>query len=296
MSNISASTSDARSPGVQAALSVLEAISAHGPQTLADLSSELGIAKSSLHRVCRILTERSWIYRHPDGRFDLGIRAIGMGARSMELPIVTAFRGVAAELLTKHDETVCLAIVDGEDSVYVALEETSQPVRLVTSVGRRTPAFASASGRVFLASRTPETIASVYAGRALVTPTGRRLNGVAELAGILAEVRARGFAENDGETAEGLYTVSVPVTNEAGAVLSSLTMCVPTSRATSSRRRLMAADMVIAGVRLSEMVKWLPAWNATRPEPSKSYLLEGLTNQDQERKTAVTRPLVSEAG
>ena len=91
----------AGSPGVHAALSVLESLVARGPLTLSDLAGELGLAKSTLHRVCAILVERGWVVRDRDGRFDLGIRAIGIGARSSELPIVTAFRGVAAGLLTK---------------------------------------------------------------------------------------------------------------------------------------------------------------------------------------------------
>jgi DNA-binding IclR family transcriptional regulator len=241
---------------------VLESLVARGSLGLADLAAELGLAKSTLHRVCAVLVDRGWLVRESDGRFDLGIRAVGLGARSAELPLVTAFRGVAAELLTRHDETVALGVLDGAESVYVALEETSQPVRLVTHVGSRTPAFASASGRVLLAERPPETIAAEYGGRPLVTPSGRRLHGADELVAILDTVRARGYAENDEETAAGLYTASVPVRNGAGVALAALTVCVPTSR---SRRERLVPDLLEAGPRLSAEVAWLPAWNATGP-------------------------------
>ena len=118
---------------MQAALSVLELLAARGAVSLADLSRELAIAKSTLHRICGVLVDRGWVIRDKSGTFELGIRALGMSARSPELPIVTAFRGVAAWLLTRHDETVCLAAMDGDYSVFVAKEDTSQPVRLVTS-------------------------------------------------------------------------------------------------------------------------------------------------------------------
>jgi DNA-binding IclR family transcriptional regulator len=256
----------AGSPGVQTSLSVMEAIAENGPLTLADLAARLLTPKSSLHRVCAVLVERDWLVRRPDGRFDLGIRAIGLTQRSVELPIVTAFRSVSAHLLTLHDETVCLAVLDGEDSVFVALEETSQPVRLMTRVGSRTPAFASASGRVILADRSPAVVAAQYAGRTLLTPTGRRLRGVEELLEILSEVRERGFAQNDQETAVGLYTASVPVRGASDAVVAAMTVCVPTSRLAPDRRERIITDLVAAGVRLSESVSWLPAWNATRAE------------------------------
>jgi IclR family KDG regulon transcriptional repressor len=255
-----------RSPGIHAALSVLELLVAEAPLALSELSARLAIPKSSLFRVCAVLAERGWVLRNADGRYVLGIRAFGLTAQSAEYPIVRAFRSVSADLLTRHDETVCLAVLDGDDSSFIAIEETSHPVRLVTHVGSRTPAFASASGRVMLADRAQGVIASQFAGRPLVTPTGRRLRGVNELLEILDEIRGRGYAENLEETAVGLHSISVPVHNASGSVLAALTMCVPTSRMTEARRATLVADMRAAGRSLSSGVAWLAAWNATRPD------------------------------
>jgi len=255
-----------RSPGIQTTVSVLEALVAGAPLTLSDLATSLRVPKSSLSRVCAVLIERGWLVRNRDGRFDLGTRAFGLSGRAADLPLVRAFRTIAAQLLTSHNETVCLVVLDAEESMFIDLEETSHPVRLVTHVGSRTPAFASASGRVILADRSPQVVAAQYAGRTLVTPTGRRLRGVAELLEILEQVRQDGFAENHGETADGLYTISVPIRNAANAVLAALTMCVPTSRITPQRRERLITEMIAAGRRLSAAVPWLAAWNGTRAE------------------------------
>ena len=252
------------SAGVKATLAVLDLLAARSPLSLSEISRELGLAKSTLHRICTVLVERGWAVRDPDGRFTLGIRALRLGSSSSELPIVTAFRTVAAEFLTRHDETIALAIIDGHESLFVALEETSQPVRLVTHVGSKTPAFASASGRVVLASHPPAAVAAMYGGKLLVTPTGRRLNGVAELQSILAEVRERGYAENVEETAEGLYAASVPVVNGEGVTLAALTTLVPVSRITPERRELLVGDLFTLGAELSELVGWLPSFSSVR--------------------------------
>ena len=255
-----------RSPGIHAALSVLEALVARAPLSLSELASQLALPKSSLFRVCAVLVERGWVLRGRDGRYELGIRAFGLTAQSAEYPIVRAFRTVAAELLTRHDETVCLAVLDGDESSFIAIEETTHAVRLVTHVGSRTSAFASASGRVILADRAEGVVASQFAGRPLITPTGRRLRGVNELLAILREVRRLGYAQNEEETAIGLHTISVPVCNASGSVLAALTMCIPTSRLTPKRRVEMVADMREAGRRFSDSVAWLAAWNSTRAE------------------------------
>ena len=253
------------SAGVKTTLAVLDLLAAHAPLGLSEIARELGIAKSTVHRICAILVERGWAVRDSDGRFALGIRALRLGSSSADLPIVTAFRTVAAEFLTRHDETIALAVLDGGESLFIALEETSQPVRLVTHVGSKTAAFASASGRVVLASLPPAAVAATFGGQLLVTPTGRRLNGVAELHGILDEVRERGYAENWGETAEGLYAASAPVVNGDGVTIAALTACVPVCRMSPERRESIVTDLSALGERLSELIGWLPSFDARRP-------------------------------
>jgi len=253
-----------RSPGVHAALSVMELVVTQGRLGLGDLARELQLPKSTLHRICAILVDRGWALRDEQGRYEPGVRAIGLGSRAANLPIVTGFRHAVADLMTHHDETVCLAVIDGDESVFIAIEETTQPVRLQTWVGRRAPAFASASGRVILAGRAPAAVAAEYGGRALVTPTGRRLQTIGELEAILARVRVDGFAENHEETAAGLYTASVPIVNQAATVLAAMTMCVPTSRMYPGRRDGLLADLIAAGEALSRDVAWLPAFSAKR--------------------------------
>ena len=253
-----------RSPGVHAALSVMELVVAQGRLGLGDMARELKLPKSTLHRICAILVDRGWAIRDEQGRYEPGVRAVGLGTRAADLPIVTGFRHAVSDLMSRYDETVCLAVLDGHESVFVAMEETTQPVRLQTWVGRRSPAFASASGRVFLAAWPTESVAAEFGGRALITPTGRRLQSVAELQDILERVRRDGFAENHEETAVGLYTASVPVVNENGTVLAAVTVCVPTSRAEPGRRQRMLDDLVAAGESFSRDVTWLPAFHAKR--------------------------------
>jgi len=252
------------SAGVKATLAVLDLLAARSPLSLSEISRELGIAKSTIHRVCAVLVERGWAVRDAEGGYDLGIRALRLGSRASTLPMVVAFRTIAAEFLTRHDETIALAVLDGDESLFLAFEETSQPVRLVTHIGSKTAAFASASGRVVLASLPPAAVAAMFGGKLLVTPTGRRLNGVAELQAVLDEVRMHGYAENWEETAESLYAVSVPVVNGDGVTLAALTTLVPVSRVTPERRSAILADLTALGRELSDHVAWLPSFSARR--------------------------------
>lgn len=253
------------STGVNATLRILDLLAARGPLSLADLARDLGVAKSTAHRVCAVLVERAWAVRDADARYHLGVRALRLGSLATELPIVVAFRTVAAGFLSEFDETIALAVLDGDESLYIAIEETSQPVRYVTHVGSKTAAFASASGRVVLANMPQPMIESLFAGRPMITPTGRRLGGIAELRDILDDVRRNGYAENLEETARGLYAASVPIVNEAGTTLAALTTLVPLSRATTERRAAIVSELQASGLKLSELASWIPAFSYRRP-------------------------------
>jgi DNA-binding IclR family transcriptional regulator len=236
----------AASPGISAVLDVLDVLDRLGPATLAQLARETGTAKSTLHRVCSMMSERGWVARDPrSGHIELGPRVAWLARATPQSPLIAGFHGMARWLVARHNETTCLTVLDGRDSVFIAKEETTHAVRLVTSVGSRLPAFAAASGRVMLADRPEEEIAALYEGCELVTPTGRRLAGVDALMRILREARRRGYGENIDETALGLHCLAAPV-GPPGRVVAAITMCVPSGRMSAARKREMLPDLLRA--------------------------------------------------
>ena len=234
------------SAGISAVLDVLDALDRHGPVTLAQLSRETGVAKSTLHRVCSTMGKRGWIARDSgSGNIELGPRVAWLARANPASALTAGFYEVAREIVERHNETTCLTVLDGCESVFVAKQETTHPVRLVTAVGSRLPAFASASGRAMLADLPEREVAAMYKGSELVTPTGRRLRGLSELITILRETRRRGYAENVDETALGLRCLAVPV-GPPGRVAGAITLCVPSGRMDGARKREMLPDLMAA--------------------------------------------------
>jgi DNA-binding IclR family transcriptional regulator len=236
----------AASPGISAVLDVLDVLDRQGPTTLAQLARETGTAKSTLHRVCSMMSDRGWVARDPrSGYIELGPRVAWLARAAPVSPLTAGFHGVARRLVARHNETTCLTVLDGRDSVFIAKEETTHAVRLLTAVGSRLPAFAAASGRVLLADRPEEEVAALHEDCDLVTPTGRRLDGLEELMGTLREARRRGYAENIDETALGLHCLAAPV-GPPGRVVAAVTLCVPSGRMTAARKREMLPDLMRA--------------------------------------------------
>jgi IclR family transcriptional regulator, KDG regulon repressor len=248
-----------RSAGVATVLDVLDALDGRGMLTLSELSRETGAPKSTLHRVCSMMLERGWIAR------DAGTATLGLGPRTAWLArtapaaaLTNGFHSAANRLVARHNETTCLVVLDGLESLFMAKVETTHPVRLVTSVGSRLPAFASAAGRVLLADLPLQRIDAMFADSELITPTGRRLHGLPELHRILMTTRKLGYGENIDETALGLHCMAVPV-GPVGKVAAALTLCVPSGRMTSERKAEMLPDLLSAARSLAPFAGHLPS-------------------------------------
>jgi DNA-binding IclR family transcriptional regulator len=282
----SAGAPRAGSAGILAVLDVLDALGRNRPVTLAQLARETGIAKSTLHRVCSAMDERGWIARdRASGHIELGPRVAWLARATPVSTLPATFHTVARELVARHNETACLTVLDGRESVFIAKEETSHPVRLVTAVGSRLPAFASASGRVMLADLPEAEVRAMYAGHELETPTGRRLGGVDELLQTLREARRRGYAENIDDTALGLYCVAAPI-GPRGQVGAAVTLCVPSGRMSAERKRRIIPDVLAAARELAPSSE-----DSTKPERlrelcSDSAVPPGRRNVDSDRKAA----------
>ena len=212
------------------ALDVLEGL-ARGPATLSELSRLLDIPKSSLHGLMRTLTDRGWVTATPDGRrFRLGLRALQVGTRFVdEDELVTHVAASLDRLASVTGETVQQARLDGDQIVYLAKRDTTHQVRIISSIGTRLPAHATALGKALLAA-DPGASARLSPPLAPLTP--HTLTDPVAVEADLALTRARGYAIDDGEAAEGLrcFAVVVPAGRGDAAPTDAISVSVPSFR------------------------------------------------------------------
>ncbi len=223
-------------------LDVLEAVAA-GPASLSDLARRLGIPKSSLHGLVRTLTDRGWVAPVDGGsRLRLGLRALQVGSRFVDEDEVVAHVGPSLDRLAAvTGETVQQARLDGDQVVYLAKRDTSHPVRIISSIGTRLPAHATALGKALLAA---DPGAGARLAGPLVALTPHTLTEPAAVEADLALTRTRGYAVDDGEAAEGLrcFAVVVPAGRGVGAPTDAISVSVPSFRLDDEREsRLVAA-------------------------------------------------------
>jgi DNA-binding IclR family transcriptional regulator len=206
---------DSLAPAVTRAALILEVLAeaAGEPMGPSELARRLGLPKSSIANVCGALAEAGFVRRVGTG-FTLGRRLAELGGAYLAtVDQVQEFYDAARQLPTGSEETVQLAVLDGLEVTYLARHDGRQPVRLTSGIGRRLPAFSTATGKAALASLDDAELAARLDGlTTFPRPTRKAHGSVDELLADIAEIRRRGYAMDDEETMEGVvcYGVVIP--------------------------------------------------------------------------------------
>ena len=183
------------------------------------MARELGIPRSTLYHLLTTLTEHGFVvHLEQERRWGLGTSAFELGGGyARQQPLARLGRPLIGGLADRLGESAHLAVLSGQDVLYIVEERAARRMALVTDVGVRLPAHLTATGRAMLAALPAEQVRALFPSegsfplRTDVGPTTPR-----QLRDLLRRAREHGYAEEDGEVTEGFRSVGVPVTDRAG--------------------------------------------------------------------------------
>jgi len=202
------------------ALALLGAFDAqHRQLTLTELASRADLTLPTAHRLVAELEAWGALVRRESGAYMVGRRIWDLGLLA---PIQTGLRQVAEPFL--HDvyaatlATVHLAVREGLEVLYLDRLSGRHSVPIVSQVGSRLPAHATAVGKVLLAHAPDEVQQAALRSLTRVTPY--TITNPATLRRQLARVRSEGYATTSEEMSLGASSVAVPILRNSEVVAS----------------------------------------------------------------------------
>ena len=216
---------------VDKALRILETLGqASEDLGLVELSRQLAIEKSTLHRLLGTLEARGFVRRDPISlRYSLGIRMLELGtAVTARSALARAAHPVLDRLALRSRQTVNLAVLDGDEILYVAKRESPDPLRLTVEVGRRLPAHCTALGKAMLAFRPVPEVRRLFGRRKRLRQfTPSTITDPHKLLRHLDEVRRTGVAVDREELVPGLRCLAAPVLDFTGNAVAAMSISAP---------------------------------------------------------------------
>ncbi|SDK47022.1 transcriptional regulator, IclR family [Actinopolyspora mzabensis] len=234
-------------------LAVIRTFDAERPvQTLGEVSRETGLDRATARRLLLTLADLGYV--SSDGRtFELTPRVLDLGysyLSSLALPELAQphLRWLAREL----NETAALAVLEGNEIVYVALVPSTRLAAVKIDVGTRFDAYATSMGRVLLAGLPEAELEERLAYLHLERKTSRTVGDVDTLRAEIEKARAQGWALVDSEIEEGLRGAAAPVRDRAGRVVAAANVSVHAGRTTPELVERDYVPMILRTVRLIE--------------------------------------------
>lgn len=238
---------------VARALAVMQSFNAQQrAQTLSEVARNTGLDRATARRLLLTLADLGYVATD-QRKFTLTPRTLELGYAYLSGLSVPQVARPHLEALSKElNETAALAVLDGDDIVYLALVPSSRPAAVRINIGTRFRAYATSMGRVLLAGLPPADLED-YLGRLRLEPKTRRtVRTVDKLREQIDLVRGQGWALVDAELDEGLRGAAAPVRDRAGGVIAAANVSVHAGRASSEFVRDKYVPSILRTVRLIE--------------------------------------------
>jgi IclR family acetate operon transcriptional repressor len=220
------------------AVKVLDVFSrSDAPLRFIDLAERSGVPKSTLHRILATLVDSRLLEFDQQSRtYRLGLRLVTWAHNAWQgLDI----RNVAAEEMKRlgelTNETVHLAILDGNQIVYVDKQESSQKVRMYSAVGKIGPVHCTAVGKAIAAFLAPDEQKALVDALTFDRYTENTITQPARFLEELEGIRTSGYARDESEHEDEIRCIAAPVLDRGGTSVASISISAPAYRITDEK-------------------------------------------------------------
>jgi DNA-binding IclR family transcriptional regulator len=219
---------------VDRALSVILAFQDTDTLTISEIGRQLGVSRSTAYRLLSVLEHRGFV------RQDRRTKAFHEGpallrvalAATSRSNVTTNIHALLERVVSATGETAHLVVLNRSDVFFMDCVESDKMIRAASRIGTSLPAQITASGKVLLAHLPTDRLDAVLVGT--VEDAAHRRRSMSEIRRELHEVRARGWAANDGESEVGLRAVATFIdhTRTGLGVEAAITVAAPAERLT----------------------------------------------------------------
>src|SRR6201995_4458690 len=208
---------------IERAFDLLEMLGdAGGALGLSELATASGLPLPTVPRLMGTVVNRGYVGQEASRRYTLGSRLIRLGEISSRM-LGSSLRPFLAKLVRLTGETANLAMLDGDEVVYLAQVPSPHQMRMFTEPGRRVRTHATAVGKARLAQLPPAEARALLGTGEMTAFTPTTITDPELLLAHLEVIRQQGYAIDEGEQEIGVrcFAVAVPDAPAALAVSAS---------------------------------------------------------------------------
>ena len=240
---------------LQKGLELLDCFARQETWSLAELAAELGQTKPTVFRILHTIEAFGYLHKDPaTGRYALAMRFHTLGSAAvrheqLRWQALPPLQDLAAET----GETVHVGILYDGEAICVQAVDGTRLIRMHAFVGKRTPAHASALGKVLLA-HVPDAEFDAFVSRGLARFTPATITDPVALREALHQIRSNGWGMDDEEMETGLRCLGAPITDHSGRPCACVAVSAPAARMDPQRIATLTPLIKATAARISRML------------------------------------------
>jgi IclR family pca regulon transcriptional regulator len=203
------------------------------PMTLSDLAKVSNLPRATTRRILMTL-QKSGFVSGDDRLFALTPRVLLLASAYLTSnQISTVMQPLMDEVSAKAKEVCSLAILDGDEVVFIARSSPARIFSMGLDIGYRLPAFCTSVGRVLLGRLTNDELTKTIGNVKLTAQTQDSLTDEAAVIATIIADRSKGYSLVDREAEEGFRSISVPIRRYDNTVIAAANIGAHVDRITT---------------------------------------------------------------
>lgn len=219
-------------------LDILELIASNpDTYTLSAISQTLDAPKSSISPILQELVHRGFLTLTSGQRYMIGITLYNIGSGFLkQFNFLDEVEKYLENMTNVCNEASHFSILSDGDVLYLKKANSPEPVRMVSFIGNKIPAYSTALGKALLLDYTPAQIYKLYP-RGLQKITPNTITDFNVLNEQLEEARKNGFTFEIEESNQYIRCIAVPI-RKKDSVVAAVSIATPVFRYDSEKEQL----------------------------------------------------------
>lgn len=217
--------------------------------TIAALSAETGLHKSTVHRLLASMCTRGYVQRDAETSiYHAGMRLCELSGYIMEnMDVIERARAPMERLGEQTGETVHLVMQEERDIVYIhKVESDSGAIRMFSRIGMRRPLYCTGVGKAILATWTDEQARTIWRASDIQACTPHTITTEEAFMLELGHVRRQGYALDNEENELGVRCIAAAIPDFSGRAVYALSVSAPVTRMSDARIHELCAPLLDA--------------------------------------------------
>lgn len=205
------------------------------PQRLSDISRALDVPKSTLLPILQTMVQGRYIKKDESDRYYPGVALLYAGAAAGKVYTqADHLRECLKELVEKFGETCYYGVLDRDKVLYIEKIDSTQPLRMLTTIGHKLPAYATGLGKALLMDMSYEDLKKLYPEK-LEPLTKNTVRDVKSLYQQLQQAKQQEYSWEIEESTEHVRCFGVPVRKD-GEITGAVSIAIPIFRYNESEK------------------------------------------------------------